>query len=166
MVFETSAAMRAFYRYSESIKLVVFTSFRAENSLGIVGIYFKDEVVSLNFEQKKLTESVIEYIAQAALRTQLVNELEQAKVTSETERLRSALLSSVSHDLRSPLASIIGAADTLANFKAEMTEQDQQDLLETIHLEGERLDRYIQNLLDMTRLGHEGLTLKRLDWGR
>ena len=130
-----------------------------KNSLGIVGIYFKDEVVSLNFEQK-LTESVIEYIAQAALRTQLVNELEQAKVTSETERLRSALLSSVSHDLRSPLASIIGAADTLANFKAEMTEQDQQDLLETIHLEGERLDRYIQNLLDMTRLGHEGLTLK------
>ncbi|RDJ58934.1 histidine kinase [Acinetobacter baumannii] len=134
-----------------------------KNSLGIVGIYFKDEVVSLNFEQKKLTESVIEYIAQAVLRTQLVNELEQAKVTSETERLRSALLSSVSHDLRSPLASIIGAADTLANFKAEMTEQDQQDLLETIHLEGERLDRYIQNLLDMTRLGHEGLTLKR-DW--
>ncbi len=48
-------------------------------------------------------------------------------------------------------------------LKAEMTEQDQQDLLETIHLEGERLDRYIQNLLDMTRLGHEGLTLKR-DW--
>ena len=41
-----------------------------------------------------------------------------------------------------------------------MTEQDQQDLLETIHLEGERLGRYIQNLLDMTRLGHEGLTLK------
>ncbi|MEX3012276.1 histidine kinase dimerization/phospho-acceptor domain-containing protein [Acinetobacter baumannii] len=64
-----------------------------------------------------MTESVIEYIAQAALRTQLVNELEQAKVTSETERLRSALLSSVSHDLRSPLASIIGAADTLANLK-------------------------------------------------
>jgi len=134
-----------------------------KNSLGIVGIYFKDEVVSLNFEQKKLTESVIEYIAQAALRTQLVNELEQAKVTSETERLRSALLSSVSHDLRSPLASIIGAADTLAHFKADMSEQDQQDLLETIHLEGERLDRYIQNLLDMTRLGHEGLSLKR-DW--
>lgn len=128
-----------------------------------MGIYFKDEVVSLNFEQKKLTESVIEYIAQAVLRTQLVDELEQAKVISETERLRSALLSSVSHDLRSPLASIIGAADTLANFKADMSEQDQQDLLETIHLEGERLDRYIQNLLDMTRLGHEGLTLKR-DW--
>lgn len=133
MVFETSAAMRAFYRYSESIKLVVLPLLEQKNSLGIVGIYFKDEVVSLNFEQKKLTESVIEYIAQAALRTQLVNELEQAKVTSETERLRSALLSSVSHDLRSPLASIIGAADTLANFKAEMTEQDQQDLLETIH---------------------------------
>lgn len=71
--------MRAFYRYSESIKLVVLPLLEQKNSLGIVGIYFKDEVVSLNFEQKKLTESVIEYIAQAALRTQLVNELEQAK---------------------------------------------------------------------------------------
>ena len=61
--------MRAFYRYSESIKLVVLPLLEQKNSLGIVGIYFKDEVVSLNFEQKKLTESVIEYIAQAALRT-------------------------------------------------------------------------------------------------
>ncbi|WP_283397771.1 histidine kinase dimerization/phospho-acceptor domain-containing protein, partial [Acinetobacter baumannii] len=89
-------------------------------------------------------------IAQSALRTQMVNELEHAKVTSETERLRSALLYSVSHDLRSPLDSILGAADTLANSKAEMTEQDQQDLLETLHLEGESLHRSIPTLLDMT----------------
>lgn len=79
MVFETQAAVRTFYRYSESIKLVVLPLLEQKNSLGIVGIYFKDDVVSLNFEQKKLTESVSEYIAQAVLRTQLVNELEQAK---------------------------------------------------------------------------------------
>jgi len=58
---------------------------------------------------------------------------------------------------------MIGAADTLTNYRHAMDEKDQDDLLEAIHLEGERLDRYIQNLLDMTRLGHEGLTLKR-DW--
>jgi two-component system sensor histidine kinase KdpD len=84
-------------------------------------------------------------------------------VNSETEKLRSALLSSVSHDLRSPLASMIGAADTLSTYRHSMNENDQDSLLEAIHLEGERLDRYIQNLLDMTRLGHEGLSLKR-DW--
>ena len=61
------------------------------------------------------------------------------------------------------LASMIGAADTLSNYRHAMDEKDQDSLLEAIHLEGERLDRYIQNLLDMTRLGHEGLSLKR-DW--
>ena len=58
---------------------------------------------------------------------------------------------------------MIGAADTLSTYRHSMDENDQNDLLEAIHLEGERLDRYIQNLLDMTRLGHEGLSLKR-DW--
>ena len=52
MVFETQAAMWAFYRYAESVKLVVLPLLEQKNSLGIVGIYFKDEVVSLNFEQK------------------------------------------------------------------------------------------------------------------
>ena len=106
---------------------------------------------------------MIEYLAQAISRTQLTKALEIANVTSETEKLRSALLSSVSHDLRSPLASIIGAAETLSNYRHAMDEADQNSLLAAIHLEGERLDRYIQNLLDMTRLGHEGLSLKR-DW--
>ena len=58
---------------------------------------------------------------------------------------------------------MIGAADTLSSYRHSMDEKDQDSLLEAIHLEGERLDRYIQNLLDMTRLGHEGLSLKR-DW--
>jgi two-component system sensor histidine kinase KdpD len=102
-------------------------------------------------------------IAQAMLRTRLVSDLEDARVTGETERLRSALLSSVSHDLRSPLAAIVGAAETLDTYGRGMGEDDRHSLLDTVRLEGERLDRYIQNLLDMTRLGHGGLTLNR-DW--
>ena len=58
---------------------------------------------------------------------------------------------------------MIGAADSLASYGKDMGEEDRKTLLETIRLEGERLDRYIQNLLDMTRLGHGGLTLNR-DW--
>lgn len=102
-------------------------------------------------------------IAQAVLRTRLVADLEDSRVGGETERLRSALLSSVSHDLRSPLASIIGAASSLDNYAEAMPREDRHALLETIRIEGERLDRYIQNLLDMTRLGHGGLALNR-DW--
>ena len=135
----------------------------SKQCLGVIGLKFPPTQSILNTEQKQLAETMVEYIAQAISRTQLTKALEIANVNSETEKLRSALLSSVSHDLRSPLASIIGAADTLSNYRHSMDEKDQDDLLEAIHLEGERLDRYIQNLLDMTRLGHEGLSLKR-DW--
>ena len=85
----------------------------------------------------------------------LVAELEATRVANETERLRSTLLSSVSHDLRTPLASIIGAAGSLESYGHAMAEADRRSLLDAIRTEGERLDRYMQNLLDMTRLGHD-----------
>ncbi|MDP2128461.1 MAG: sensor histidine kinase KdpD [Pseudohongiella sp.] len=135
-----------------------------QDILGVVALKLPAETSRLPFEQRRLAESMVEDIGQTAVRTRLVSELESARVTGETERLRSALLSSVSHDLRSPLSSIIGAAESLSRFGKDMGPEDQQTLLETIHAEGERLDRYIQNLLDMTRLGQQGgLTLAR-DW--
>lgn len=134
-----------------------------QGALGVVALRFAPGMGRLTFEQRRLAESMAADIGQAALRTRLVSDLEAARVTGETERLRSALLSSVSHDLRSPLSSIIGAADSLATYGKDMGQEDRQSLLETIRLEGERLDRYIQNLLDMTRLGQQGLTLAR-DW--
>jgi two-component system, OmpR family, sensor histidine kinase KdpD len=130
---------------------------------GVIGLRLPENVSRLGPEQLRLAEAMTDDIAQAIVRTRLVADLEDARVTGETERLRSALLSSVSHDLRSPLASIIGAASSLDNYAEAMSRDDRHSLLETIRLEGERLDRYIQNLLDMTRLGHGGLTLNR-DW--
>ncbi len=132
-------------------------------ALGVVGLHFPAETRQLVFERRRLAEAMVDDIGQAALRTQLVADLQAAKVNSETERLRSALLSSVSHDLRSPLAAMIGAASSLSSYAQAMSGEDRSSLLETIMQEGERLDRYIQNLLDMTRLGHEGLALHR-DW--
>ncbi|CBL47184.1 sensor protein [gamma proteobacterium HdN1] len=133
------------------------------NSFGVIGLKFPESAGRPTFEQRRLAESMVTDIGQAALRTRLVSELEAARVGGETERLKVALLSSVSHDLRSPLSSIIGSADSLVCYGKDMSEEDRQSLLEAIRLEGERLDRYIQNLLDMTRLGHEGMTLVR-DW--
>lgn len=132
-------------------------------ALGVVALRFDPAVKRPGLEQRRLAEAMVEDIGQAALRTRLVADLESARVSGETERLRSALLSSVSHDLRSPLASMIGSASSLASYGEAMDAHDRRSLLETIQLEGERLDRYIQNLLDMTRLGHAGLSLNR-DW--
>ncbi|RYZ74576.1 MAG: sensor histidine kinase KdpD [Lysobacteraceae bacterium] len=132
-------------------------------TLGVAGLRFAADHARLAFEQRRLAEAMADDIGQAALRTRLVSDLETARVGSETERLRSALLSSVSHDLRSPLSSMIGSASSLASYSGAMSAEDRRSLLETIQMEGERLDRYIQNLLDMTRLGHTGLTLNR-DW--
>ncbi|OOG61071.1 histidine kinase [Rhodanobacter sp. B05] len=117
----------------------------------------------LDPDRRELTLAMTQDIALALERDRLAQELEQARVQGETERLRNALLSSVSHDLRSPLASMIGAADTLAMYEAQLPRDERQELLQAILHEGQRLDRYIQNLLDMTRLGHGALKLHR-DW--
>ncbi|SHM10155.1 sensor histidine kinase [Phytopseudomonas punonensis] len=132
-----------------------------DQAIGVVGLQENTEQRQLSTENRRLAEAICTDIAQAALRTTLVAELEAARVNNETERLRSALLSSVSHDLRSPLAAMMGSAGSLISYSAAMNEEDRLSLLQTIQQEGERLDRYIQNLLDMTRLGHEGLTLQR-----
>ena len=131
--------------------------------LGAVALRFAAEQTSLSDEQQQLAEAMIQQVALAADRAHLAADLETAHVESETERLRAALLSSVSHDLRSPLSSMIGAASSLSAYGEAMPAADRGELLASIRSEGERLDRYIQNLLDMTRLGAGGLKLQR-DW--
>lgn len=127
----------------------------------MIALRFHPDLDVISFEQQRLAELMIEDIAQTLARVLLSFQLENSRVVAETEKLRSALLSSVSHDLRSPLAAMIGSADTLKYYSAQLSDTDRDSLLDTIHIEGERLDRYIQNLLDMTRLGHQGLTLSR-----
>ncbi len=118
----------------------------------------------LTSAQRRLAEHMIEDIGQAALRTRLVADLQAARVAGETEKLRSALLSSVSHDLRSPLSTIIGAADSLREYGANLPAADRDALLVAIRDEGDRLNRYIQNLLDMTRLGQPGGLALTREW--
>jgi two-component system sensor histidine kinase KdpD len=106
------------------------------------------------------------YVHQLGLawfRTRLAANLSASRVAEETERLRSALLSSISHDLRTPLSSMIGSASTLKSMFDRLSDQDRDSLLDAVLDEGERLDRYIRNLLDMTKLGHGTLKIER-DW--
>jgi len=117
----------------------------------------------LAMQVQALRESQRQMLERQAQAQRLAEDLQAERVAGETERLRNALLSSVSHDLRTPLASIIGAAGSLDSYGDAMDAQDRHALLDTVRSEGERLDRYIQNLLDMTRLGHGTLPLNR-DW--
>lgn len=118
---------------------------------------------TLDAEQLDLARSLCDQAAVALDRTRLVADLEQVRLVSETEQLRSALLSSISHDLRTPLASIIGSTTSLLEYGDSFSAADRRELLATVVEEAQRLDRHIQNLLDMTRLGHGSLTLSR-DW--
>lgn len=131
--------------------------------LGAVGLLFPPSQALIAEEQQRLAEALIQQMALAADRTRLAASLEAARAEGETERLRTALLSSVSHDLRSPLTAVIGAASSLATYEGDLSAADQRELVALIRSEGERLDRYIQNLLDMTRLGSGPMKLAR-DW--
>ncbi len=131
--------------------------------LGAAALRFDPSLREPDPDQRSLALAMTQDIGQALERARLSDELEGARVQGETERLRNALLSSVSHDLRSPLASMIGAAGTLISYEEKLPPEERRELLQAILGEGQRLDRYIQNLLDMTRLGHGTLKLNR-DW--
>jgi len=129
---------------------------QAERRIGTLGIAHEDGREP-DPGDRRLLEALADQVALALERIRLSEDLAQTRVASEAERLRTALLSSVSHDLRTPLVSILGAAGGLDQPGLDETGRD--ILIDTIREEGERLDRYIQNLLDMTRLGHGALRL-------
>jgi two-component system sensor histidine kinase KdpD len=135
----------------------------SQRTLAVAALGFPRDAGRPAPEHEQLALAMIDDIAQALDRTRLVGDVETARVQGETERLRAALLSSVSHDLRTPLASIIGAAESLEHYGDAMPAEDRHTLLRSVLEEGRRLDRYVQNLLDMTRLGHGTLKLDR-DW--
>ena len=133
-----------------------------EGPLGLLGVSAKPGM-ELSGQRRRLLTALSQPLAQALARAQLAQELESARLHGETEQLRSALLASVSHDLRTPLTSMRGSIDSLLALGEAIPLEDRRELLEGTRDEAERLDRYIQNLLDMTRLGHGALKLAR-DW--
>jgi two-component system sensor histidine kinase KdpD len=120
--------------------------------VGVIGIDSDREGPLLTPEQRRLVDALTDQAALAIERVHLVEDVDRAKLAVETDRLRSALLTSISHDLKTPLAAIIGAAGTLKEFGPALGEDDKSDLLATVQDEAERLNRFIANLLDMTKL--------------
>ncbi|HEY2733412.1 MAG TPA: sensor histidine kinase KdpD, partial [Polyangiales bacterium] len=133
---------------------------------GVVGVLALHPIELDRFDELEQRRQVDAFAAQLALameRAKLAEETQRARLQVETEQLRNALLSSVSHDLRTPLAVITGAASTLVESGARVDEAERADLTETILEEAERLNRLIRNLLDMTRLESGAVQVKK-DW--
>jgi two-component system, OmpR family, sensor histidine kinase KdpD len=121
-------------------------------AIGIVGIDSDKTGPLLTPDQRRLLDALIDQSALAIERVHLVEDVERARRTIETDRLRSALLTSISHDLKTPLASVLGAAGTLRDLSGALSDAEKVDLIGTIIDESERLNRFIANLLDMTKL--------------
>jgi two-component system sensor histidine kinase KdpD len=121
-------------------------------AIGVIGIDDDRTGPLLTPDQRRLLDALVDQGALAIERVLLVEDMDRVKRTVESDRLRGALLTSISHDLKTPLASVLGAASTLRDLGAGLNETQKNDLLATMIDESERLNRFIANLLDMTKL--------------
>ena len=121
-------------------------------AIGIVGIDSDKPGPLLTPDQRRQLDALIDQGALAIERVLLVEDVDRAKRSMEADRLRSALLTSISHDLKTPLAAILGAAGTMRQLSGALDDASKAELLATIIDESERLNRFIANLLDITRL--------------
>jgi two-component system, OmpR family, sensor histidine kinase KdpD len=120
--------------------------------VGVLGLDGNRPEPLLADDQRRLLEALSDQAAVAIERINLARDVDKARLAAETDRLRSAMLTSISHDLRTPLASILGAATSLKTQPADLDETAKREMIATIQEEAERLNRFIGNLLDMTRI--------------
>jgi two-component system, OmpR family, sensor histidine kinase KdpD len=121
-------------------------------AVGVVGLDSDKSGPLLTPDGRRLLDALMDQAALAIERVRLVEDLDRARRTAETDRLRSALLTSISHDLKTPLAGILGSASALRGLSGALDGPAKADLISTIIDEAERLNRFIANLLDMTKL--------------
>ncbi len=133
----------------------------SEATIGVLGILPANPLRVFVPEQQKLLETFASQIALALERAQLGASAKVSELAAESERLRNALLAAISHDLRTPLASIVGASSSLAERGERMSERDRAELVRAIHAEAQRMAGLIDNVLDMARLQSGAASLHR-----
>lgn len=134
-----------------------------ETAIGVIGVEDAAESQPLDAERRGLVTSLTGQTAIALDRARLAVEIDAARAAAETERVRNILLASISHDFRTPLSAILGAATSVLSLGEKLTPAQQADLLAMIRDEAEHLDGMVRNLLAMTRLEAGALDL-RMDW--
>jgi two-component system sensor histidine kinase KdpD len=134
-----------------------------DKTLGVIGVAKDKDARRLDSEALALLDTLSEQTAAALDRASLTREMVNARTATETERVRNTLLASISHDFRTPLSSILGAATSLIDYGGKLDQAVTTDLLGQIKMEAEGLDGMVRNLLAITRIDSGALEL-RLDW--
>ncbi|WP_376793468.1 DUF4118 domain-containing protein [Thermoflexus sp.] len=129
--------------------------------VGVLGVVPKEPSHRLTPDQRRLLETFASEAALAIERVQLAEQARQAQLLQEAERLQTALLDSISHNLRTPLVSIIGALTSLQEDASALSEEARQTLVTTARSEAERLNRLVGNLLDMSRIAAGKVKVKK-----
>ncbi|MDD2582875.1 MAG: sensor histidine kinase KdpD [Desulfuromonadaceae bacterium] len=122
------------------------------SALGVMGVKLDGEYAYRLQENRRLLDAFATQAAMAMERIQFSHQAEQAQILQARENLERALLNSISHDLRSPLSTVTGVLTSLKEEGAHLGDRARQELLETACSEAARLNRFVGNLLDMTRI--------------
>ena len=131
--------------------------------VGVVGVLPENGEKGFDPEDIHFLESFTNQTAMAMERVMLAKEAHEERLKAEAQNVRNTFLSSVSHDLRSPLAVVAGAASTLLEKEASLDRPARLELLNTIHEETDRLERIIRNVLNLTRLESGAITVHK-EW--
>lgn len=138
-----------------------FPLFSNTATLGVLGVAAKHEDHIISLEEISSLENYASILVSSFERASAADDAQQAKIDMEKEKLRNVLLSSVSHDLRTPLASIIGSSSSIMNDAAKLSKDTIEQLAKGIHGEARRLSRIVTNLLDVTRLESGDVQINR-----
>jgi len=130
------------------------------NMLGVLGVRFEDNSEYKSPQTRKLLEALAGQAAVAIERVRFAHQAEQAKILQARDNLERALLNSISHDMRTPLVSITGALSAIREQGSRLDEMSRKELLDAAWEESGRLNRFVGNLLDMTRLESGALKIK------
>ncbi len=144
-----------------SAELLYLPLTTASSFLGVLGIKLEKMADYHSPHNRRLLDAFVTQISLAMERVYLAEQAEQAQILQARESLERALLNSISHDLRTPLVSIIGALSSLRDENLRIDGQRRHDLLTGAWDEAERLNRFVGNLLDMTRLEAGELGLRK-----
>ncbi len=135
-----------------SANLIYLPLHTTTSQLGVLAVQMEDELEYRSTESRRLLDAFAIQAAMAIERVQFSRQAEQAQILQARENLERALLNSISHDLRTPLVSVKGALSTLKDKSAQLSASHRAELMETACAEAERLNRFVGNLLDMTRI--------------
>ncbi|MBL9090661.1 MAG: DUF4118 domain-containing protein [Planctomycetaceae bacterium] len=123
-----------------------------ETPIGVLAAQPAEGLNQYSDDQRQILATLAGQLTGALERDRLTNEVVNAQTEAESERMSAALLSSVSHDLRTPLAAIAGSSSSMLDEDAEISPEQRRELCQAIYENADRLSRIVENLLNMTRL--------------